>query len=113
MSEEFLTVLTTTEKRTDADRIARTLVDRGLAACVQVLGPIRSTYRWKGQVESADEWLCLIKTKSSRFEAVESAVRELHPYETPEIVALPIVHGSKSYLAWLDESVEGRVQEEP
>ena len=113
MSAEFLTVLTTTDKKADADRIARTLVERKLAACVQVLGPIQSTYRWKGQIESAEEWLCLIKTKGSRYQAVEEAIRELHPYEVPEIVALPIVHGSKSYLSWLDESVQGRLQEEP
>ena len=106
MREEFLTILTTTDKKTVADRIARTLVDRKLAACVQVLGPIESTYRWKGKVESAEEWLCLVKSTRDAYEAVEQAIAEIHPYEVPEIIALPIVQGSKTCLEWLGESVE-------
>ena len=96
----------TTDKKSVADRIARTLVDRKLAACVQVVGPIQSTYRWKGKVESAEEWLCLVKSTRDAYEAVEQAIAEIHPYEVPEIIALPIVQGSKTCLEWLGESVE-------
>jgi periplasmic divalent cation tolerance protein len=105
LSTDFLVVLTTTAEKTDAETIARALVERKLAGCVQVLGPIGSTYRWQGKVESAEEWLCLIKTRSGLFETVEGTIRELHPYEVPEIVALPIVQGSRSYLDWLSKSV--------
>ena len=105
MNADFLTVLTTTGQKSDADRIARTLVDDQLAACVQVIGPIRSTYRWKGKVETTPEWLCLIKTASRLYESLETKLKEIHPYETPEVVALPIVRGSADYLAWLDDAL--------
>ena len=108
MSAEFVIVLTTTDRRSDADTFARVLVERKLAACVQILGPIQSAYRWKGKVETAREWLCLIKTRSELYDAVERTITELHGYETPEIVALPIVHGSADYLAWLDDAVKGK-----
>ena len=104
MKGPFLT-LTTTPSRVTAGRIARTLVDRRLAACVQIVGPIESIYRWQGRVETACEWLCLIKTTRSRFRAVAAAVESLHPYDTPEMVALPIVGGSPRYLEWLAASV--------
>ncbi len=107
MSEEYLTVFTTTGKRTDADRIARMLVEERLAACVQVIGPIESTYRWEGKVETSQEWLCLIKSTSALYETLEGRLKETHPYETPEIVALPIVRGSQTYLSWLHDTLEG------
>jgi len=97
--------LTATPNRAVARRIARTLVDRGLAACVQIVGPIESIYRWQGRVETAREWLCLIKTNSARFREVNATIAELHPYDTPEIVALPIAAGSQRYLDWLTASV--------
>jgi len=71
---------------------------------VQILGPIASRYRWRGEVERAREWLCLAKTEASRYAELEAAVSELHSYEEPEIVATPIVAGSPGYLAWLDEN---------
>jgi periplasmic divalent cation tolerance protein len=88
-----------------ARRIARALVDRRLAACVQIVGPIESIYRWQGRVETAREWLCLIKTTRALFPAVTTAVAALHPYETPEMVALPIIAGSQRYIEWLAASV--------
>ena len=75
--------MTTTNAREDAERLARDLVERRLAACVQVLGPISSTYRWQGAVESAEEWLCLIKTTAARFDAVGAHIDTSHGYETP------------------------------
>lgn len=99
--EGFIQVTTTTEKREDADRIARTLVERRLAACVQIVGPITSVYRWKGKIETAGEWLCLIKSRAESYGAVEQAIRSLHPYELPEIIAVPVAAGSRDYLDWL------------
>ncbi|MGO8747303.1 MAG: divalent-cation tolerance protein CutA [Thermoguttaceae bacterium] len=102
---QYIQVLTTTGRNDDAERIATMLVDERLAACVQVLGPIGSTYRWKNEIENAQEWLCLIKTRMDLYAEVEKAIRAAHPYEEPEIVAVPIVTGSASYLAWIEKEV--------
>ncbi len=102
---EHVQVMTAAGSEEEAERVAAALVERRLAACVQVVGPVRSTYRWQGSVESAREWLCLAKTTAERYPEVEAAIRELHSYEEPEIVAIPIVAGSTGYLAWVDESV--------
>jgi periplasmic divalent cation tolerance protein len=96
---------TTTASRAEARRIARTLVDRHLAACAQIVGPIESIYRWQGKVETAREWLCLIKTTRARFGELALEVEALHSYDTPEIIAVPIVAGSRRYLDWLASSV--------
>jgi periplasmic divalent cation tolerance protein len=101
--KEYVQVSTTTEKREDANRIAKTLVEKRLAACAQVIGPIRSTYWWKGKIEEADEWLCLMKTRTDLYKQLEKTLRAIHPYEVPEITAQPIVAGSRSYLQWIDE----------
>ena len=91
---EAIQVCTTVSEQADAERIAAALVAKGLAACVQVSGPIESTYRWKGQIESSQEWVCTIKTLRSAFEPVAEAIRQLHSYDEPEIIALPILAGS-------------------
>jgi periplasmic divalent cation tolerance protein len=104
---DYVQVQTTLERRADAERLAKALVERRLAACVQILGPIQSMYRWKGGLETAEEWLCLIKTRRDFYPRVEQAILELHPYEVPEIVVLPITTGSKTYLAWLEDQLEG------
>jgi periplasmic divalent cation tolerance protein len=103
---EFVQIATTTGTREAAERIAVELVSRRLAACVQVCGPIHSTFRWQGAVETAEEWMCTAKTSGSKLEAVEKLVKELHSYEVPELVATPIVGGSEAYLKWLGEQVE-------
>jgi len=100
---EYLQVFTTVEKREDADLIASTVVRKRVAACAQILGPIQSTYWWKGKVEEAGEWLCVMKTRKELFSALEKEIKNIHPYEVPEIIALPIVAGSKSYLQWIDD----------
>jgi len=102
---EFIQVLTTTDNKNLAEQIGRALVERRLASCVQIVGPVASIYRWQGQVESAEEWQCWIKTTRERFAAVEQAIRELHNYSLPEILAIPVVAGSSAYLQWLDEQV--------
>jgi periplasmic divalent cation tolerance protein len=103
---EYLEVHTTAGSEGEAERIAAALVERRLAACVQVIGPVASRYRWRGEVERAQEWLCLAKTAASRYHDLEAAIAELHSYEEPEIVATPIVAGSPGYLAWLAESID-------
>jgi uncharacterized protein involved in tolerance to divalent cations len=104
-TDQFITILTTTASPDEADRIADALVAEGLAACVQIAA-IRSRYIWKGQVERADEQLLLIKTREALFEPVRARIRELHSYETPEIVALPIAAGDGEYLAWLAQAAQ-------
>ena len=98
--------MTTAGSEEEAGRIASLLVERRLAACVQVVGPITSRYRWRGGIEEGREWQCLAKTTSAAYEAVEAAIREAHSYDEPEIVATPIVAGSAGYLAWIDENVD-------
>ncbi|MBI4632708.1 MAG: divalent-cation tolerance protein CutA [Deltaproteobacteria bacterium] len=104
---KFIQVLTTTEKREDAERIARLLVEKRLAACVQIVGPVMSAYRWKGKVEETEEWQCLIKSREDLFSEVEKTVRSVHPYETPEIIATAILAGSGDYLEWLQDELAG------
>ncbi len=101
-------VLTTAGSREEAEKIAQALVERRLAACVNLVGPIHSVYRWQGKMESAVEYLLLVKTTAQRFEAVASAIRELHSYELPECIELPIEAGSEEYLKWIEDSVVSR-----
>ena len=96
-------ITTTAGNRGEAERIAAALVERRLAACVQIVGPMRSVYRWQGAVEHADEYVCVIKSTDERLPAVEAAIRTLHSYECPELIAVPIVGGSDAYLKWLAE----------
>lgn len=98
---DFIQVTTTVPSKEEADNIARSLLERRLAACVQVAGPVESHYRWKGNLERSAEWLCLIKTRRANYAAVEAAILASHPYEVPEIIACPIETGSEPYLAWL------------
>ncbi len=102
---EHLVVLSTVGRAEDALRIARALVERRLAACVNVVPGLVSLYRWKGNVEQDDERLLVIKTRRERLPALREALAALHPYELPELLALPVEGGSPDYLAWLDASV--------
>jgi periplasmic divalent cation tolerance protein len=102
---DYLQVLTTVGSEEEAERLGAALVERRLAACVQVVGPISSHYRWQGKVERSREWQCLAKTTADRYAEVEAAIAELHSYEEPEIVATPIVAGSAGYLEWISASL--------
>ncbi|MBO3754944.1 MAG: divalent-cation tolerance protein CutA [Candidatus Brockarchaeota archaeon] len=105
---EYIQVLTTTGKREDAVRIAKILLERKLAGCVQIIGPVSSSYWWKGKVEEAEEWLCIIKSKMDLYNELEETIKENHPYEIPEIIAIPIVSGNRSYLEWMNTELKGR-----
>ncbi len=98
---QFIQVITTTSSREDAFRIAHMLLERRLAGCVQIVGPITSIYRWQGQIEQAEEWQCLIKSRQDLFGILAEEIRAGHPYEVPEILAVPVVEGSRDYLTWL------------
>lgn len=100
-----LVVTTTAETRDVLDRLARLLVEGRLAACCQVGGPITSYYRWQGQVESAEEWVCHIKTAEHLLKSVFETIQREHPYEEPELIAVPIVRGSEGYLDWMQEQI--------
>ena len=102
---DYLQVQTTTGSEEEAERLAAALVERRLAACVQAIGPISSHYRWRDEIETAREWLCVAKTTAARYAELEAAIRELHSYDEPEILATPIVAGSEGYLDWIRRGV--------
>lgn len=102
---EFIVVYVTVGSVAEGERLARALVQQRLAACVNRISAVRSTYRWQGQVEQGDEELLIIKSGKDLFPLIQQRVKELHSYSVPEIIALPIVDGSKDYLKWLDEQV--------
>ena len=106
--QEYLVVLCTCPDQECAHSLARQLVEQGLAACVNTLPGVKSTYLWEGKVESADEHLLLIKTSRAHYPRLEARIRHLHPYRTPEVVALPITAGSAEYLSWLGASLAPR-----
>lgn len=106
MVYRYVQVNTAVDDEECARKIAGLLIRRKLAACVQTEGPVTSVYRWKGKVEKAKEWRLVIKTRASLYGKVEKCIRENHPYEVPEIVALPLVAGTKDYLAWIGNSTD-------
>ena len=101
----FYVVLITAKDGAEAEHIAERLIDERLAACVNVLPAVSSTYRWKGRVEHAGEVLLLMKTSNEKLDRLMARVKELHSYEIPEILALPIERGSPEYLKWLEDSL--------
>ncbi len=103
---EYIQVITTTAQKADAVKIAQSLIEKRLAACVQVVGPLLSIYRWKESVEQAEEWQCLIKSRRELFAELENNIKTIHPYETPEIIATTITAGSDDYLRWLNDQLK-------
>ena len=99
-----IAILVTTSNIDEAQKIGLTLVEEGLAACANIVEGVRSIYRWKGEVCDDRECLMVVKTTAANFDAVEKKVRELHSYEVPEVIAIPIVKGSKPYLDWVEEN---------
>lgn len=104
---EYIQVSTTVASEEEAGDIARLLVEKRLAACVQVLGPVISHYHWQGKIETAGEYLCIAKSRAALYSEIEVAIKAVHPYEVAEIISTPIIGGSKEYLAWLDAEITG------
>jgi periplasmic divalent cation tolerance protein len=104
---EFVQITTTAGTRHDAEQIAAELVSRRLAGCVQVSGPIQSTYHWQGKIETTEEWMCTAKTSRDQLSSIQNVLGEIHRYDVPELIATPIVGGSEKYLKWLEEQLGG------
>ena len=98
---DIVIILVTAGSEGEAEKIARTLVEERLAACVNLISPLRSIYRWEGKIQDDREWLLVIKTKQTHFAAIEARVKALHSYQVPEVIALPVVNGSEKYLEWV------------
>jgi periplasmic divalent cation tolerance protein len=107
LSDEILVVLSTFPNLETARRVSRQLVEERCAACANILAPVESIYRWEGKVENANETLVLLKTSVDRYPALETTLRRLHPYEVPEIIALPVGRGLPDYLRWVSENCPG------
>ncbi len=102
-----IVVLSTCGSAAEAERLARRLVEARAAACVNIVAPVRSIYRWKGVIEQAEEWLLVVKTSRAKFDRVRAELEAAHSYELPEVLALPVVEGSPNYLAWLAGELAG------
>lgn len=103
---EYIQVSTTVATEEEAGALARMLVEKRLAACVQVIGPLTSHYRWQGKIETTGEYLCLGKSLVALYPEIEAAIKAIHSYEVPELIATPITAGSREYLAWLAAEVK-------
>jgi periplasmic divalent cation tolerance protein len=104
----YIVVVTTFPTRNDAEYAAAAVVDERLVACAQVVGPVASTYRWEGKIESAVEWTCTFKTRRDQYDAIEALLRKMHPYDVPEILAFEVVEADARYLRWIDDSLAGK-----
>ena len=102
---EYIVALSTLGSEEEAVRLAKTLVERRLVACVNVLPDVRSFYRWDGRLVDDQEVLLIMKTRGERWEALSAAIEELHPYDVPELISLPLHGGATSYLSWIDASL--------
>lgn len=105
---DYTLVMVTASSREEAEKIATTLLERKLIACANILGPVSSRFWWQGKIDSAEEYIIFMKTKRELFDQVADNVKQLHSYEVPEIIALPIVEGAKPYLEWINSSLTGK-----
>jgi periplasmic divalent cation tolerance protein len=105
-SDQFVVVLTTFPVDRDVEQFAKTLVEERLAACVNVLPPMRSIYAWKGAIERADERQLLIKTNIDRVRDLETRIKALHPYDVPEFLVISVLDGNRDYLSWVADSTK-------
>lgn len=101
----YTLLISTVGPREEAQKIARELVERKLAACVNIVGPIESIYSWEGNIDTAQEFMLLIKTEGTRFDEISSALKELHSYTVPELIQVPIENGLPAYLDWISSSI--------
>ena len=100
-----IVITTTSDDKSELETIAKQLIDQRLAACCQIVGPVTSIYRWKDEIEQANEWMCLIKTSDEQFSNVEAVIKKLHHYDQPEIIATNIAHSSAGYLDWITANI--------
>ena len=98
---EFIQVYTAVNSKATAKKIARELLKQRMASCVQVLGRIESNYWWKGRMDQTTEWICLIKARANDYRRIEASIKKMHPYEVPEILAVPVIRGQADYLNWI------------
>jgi len=103
---DFIQISTTTETNEEAEKISQNILEKRVAACVQIIGPIKSSYWWNDKIEQSEEWLCLIKTHKKFFDEIEKLISSIHSYDTPEIIATPIIAGSKGYIEWISGLVD-------
>jgi periplasmic divalent cation tolerance protein len=103
---KYLMVITTTPDKKTARKISKILIEKSLAGCCQITGPIESHYVWKNRAEISKEYLCFIKTSKEKYKNIEKAIKDNHPYEVPEIIAFNITKGLKSYFDWLNEHIK-------
>jgi periplasmic divalent cation tolerance protein len=101
-----IVVFSTCGSEAEAERLAKQLIEERLAACVNIVAPVRSFYRWKGTVESAVEWMLVIKTSRDLFDRVRLSLETAHSYELPEVLAIPVLEGSPTYMAWLEQELK-------
>lgn len=104
---DCILIFVTAGSETEAETIAKTLVEERLVACVNIINPIRSIYRWEGKITDDREWLLIMKTRAAHFVTVEARVKVLHSYQVPEVIAVPIQVGSEAYLQWIREETAG------
>lgn len=104
----FILVHTSIDSKDGAQKIADLVVSKRLGACCWISGPITSTYWWKGKMEQAEEWVCQIKTRQELYSDLEQAIKDIHPYEEPEIVAIPVLLGSQSFLDWITTETQAK-----
>ncbi|MFC1869441.1 divalent-cation tolerance protein CutA [Thermodesulfobacteriota bacterium] len=103
---DHIQVTTTTDKKENAQKIAREVVEKRLAACAQIIGPITSIFWWKDNIDEEEEWLLIMKTRGGLYEELEKAIKDNHTYEVPEIIASPVIAGNRDYLDWLDREIK-------
>ena len=106
MTTEYIFVFITAPNEEEASKISHTVVEERLAACVNIIRSVRSIYRWQGRIEDESEVLMVVKTKRTLFDRLQGRVKELHSYEVPEIIGLPVIEGSKQYLDWLGQETD-------
>ena len=104
---QFIQIITTVDEKEIAEKIAKKVVEKRMVACAQIIGPIKSIYWWKEKIEESEEWMVVMKSKKEFFKKVEKVIRDIHPYEVPEIIAFPVIEGYEEYLKWLDEEIGG------
>jgi periplasmic divalent cation tolerance protein len=102
----YIQIQTTTGTKEEAEKIGRGLIEQGLAACFQVVGPITSIFKWQGKIDESQEYLCLIKTRKDLFDEVKTNIETNHSYEIPEVIATEIIDGSDKYLNWMSGSIK-------